>query len=208
METIKACQRIINSIFSNENGKSVQSILITSSVKGEGVSHIAASMGDFLAKYRHMKVCLVDASFTEPSLHKIFNLENDNGLINVIENPDTLNAMVRPTDTPNLSIITSGATGQEWLEALQLGNIQFIIQELKKKFDLVIFDSSAVSQNGHSLDIAPHVDGVILVVHAGHTRWEVVQDSRDQFEGVQAKLLGVVLNRRKFFIPSFLYRNL
>jgi len=208
METLKACQRIINSIFSNENGKSIQSILVTSSVRGEGVSRIAASMADYLAKYRHMKVCLVDASFTDPSLHKIFNLGNDLGLINVIENPDTLDAIVRPTDVPNLSVIPSGATGQEWLEALQLEDIQNIIQELKKKFDLVIFDSSAVSQNGHSLDIAPHVDGVILVVHAGHTRWEVVQDSKDQFDRVQAKLLGVVLNRRKLFIPDFLYRNL
>jgi len=95
METLKACQRIISSIFSNENGESVQSILITSSLKGEGTSRVAASLAEYLAKYRHMKVCLVDASFEDPTQHKIFKLENDSGLINVTENPETLNAMIR-----------------------------------------------------------------------------------------------------------------
>ncbi len=208
METLKACQRITNSIFSNENGKSVHSILVSSSVKGEGTSRIAASLANFLAKYRNMKVCLVDASFEDPSIHKIFKLDNNSGLINIVDKPETLSAMIRATDTANLSVITTGAAGPEWLEALQLGDVQALIQELKKKFDVVIFDSSAVSSNALSLDIAPHVDGVILVVHAGHTRWEVVQDAKDQFEGVQAKFMGVVLNRRKLFIPSFLYRNL
>ena len=208
METLKACQRIISSIFSNENGDSVQSILITSSLKGEGTSRVAASLAEYLAKYRHMKVCLVDASFEDPTQHKIFKLENDSGLINVTENPETLNAMIQTTGIPNLSVITTGAAGREWLEALQLENIQLIIKELEKNYDVVIFDSSAISHNSHSLDIAPHVDGVILIVHAGQTRWEVVQDSKEQFERVQAKLFGVVLNRRKFFIPNFLYRNL
>ena len=208
METLKACQRIINTIFPNGNGKSVQSILVTSSVKGEGASRIAASMAEFLAKYRNMKVCLIDASFEDPSLHTMYKLENDSGLINVIEKPDTLNSVIQSTDVPNLSLITSGVSGAEWLEVLQLGNIQPILQELNKEFDVVIIDSSAVSRNTHSLDIAPHVDGVILVIHAGHTRWEVVQDSKGQFERAQAKFLGVVLNRRKLFIPDFLYRNL
>jgi len=208
MEILKACQRISNSVFPNESEKPIQSLLVTSSVKGEGASRIASSLAEFLANYRNKKVCLIDASFEGPSLHKIFNLENDSGLLNATENPNTLDAMIRPTDTPNLSIITSGTTGRKWLEVLLLENIQSIIQELKTKFDVVIFDSSAISHNVHSLDIAPHVDGVILVVHAGHTRWEVVQDSKNQLDRVHANFMGVVLNRRKLFIPNFLYRSL
>jgi capsular exopolysaccharide synthesis family protein len=209
METLKACQRILNSALSGGNGeKSLSSLLFSSSNPGEGVSPIVASMGEFLSKYRQMKVCLVDGSLHNPSLHKIFDLENHMGLVDAAKNPDILPDIIQPTDIPKLSVVTSGNCNSRHMEELQQEDIQPIVAELKKKFDMLVFDSSAVSKNPHPLNIAPHVDGIILVIHAGRTRWEVIQDAKDQFSLVHGNFLGVVLNRRKFFIPNFIYKNL
>jgi len=47
-----------------------------------------------------------------------------------------------------------------------------------------------------------------LVVQAGETRRELVLDAQEQMIHAKVNLLGVVLNRRKYYIPDFLYKNL
>jgi Mrp family chromosome partitioning ATPase len=52
------------------------------------------------------------------------------------------------------------------------------------------------------------VDGSVLVVDAGDTRWQVVRHAADQFAAQDGTVLGVVLNNRRYYIPNFIYRKL
>ena len=79
-----------------------------------------------------------------------------------------------------------------------------LLQYPRHHYDFVIIDAAA-SSDGFAL--ARHVDGVILVVEAEYTRWPVVQNFKDRLVSSGANILGVVLNKRRYYIPSFLYHR-
>lgn len=76
---------------------------------------------------------------------------------------------------------------------------------MREQFDCTLLDAPPITLSPESASLARWTDGVVLVVHAGKTRWEVVQQAKTRLEEAGAKVLGVVLNRRKFVIPQFLY---
>ena len=72
----------------------------------------------------------------------------------------------------------------------------------------VIVDAPPVVLCPETLPLAPFVDGVVLVVHSGRTKRETVQRSIKQLQQIQGRVLGIVLNRKRYFIPDFIYRRL
>jgi len=81
-------------------------------------------------------------------------------------------------------------------------------ENLKKEFDLVLIDSSPLTLSPDGLAIASKVDGVILVVEAEKTRWQTVKKVRDNIAIVGGNILGVALNKRRYYIPQFIYKYL
>jgi tyrosine-protein kinase Etk/Wzc len=79
---------------------------------------------------------------------------------------------------------------------------------MRERFDFALLDAPPITLAPESASLARWADGVILVVHAGKTRWEVVEQAKVQLQLAGAKLLGVVLNRRRLAIPQWLYNSL
>ncbi len=208
MSALGPCQEIINSIWTDENKEDRKAILVTGSVKGEGVSGITFNLAMVLAEVRAAKVCLIDANFKNPSLHKRLKKENQTGFRDVLTGGSSLSDAIQQTEVTNFDIITNGAVDSGKSANVEPNNVRAIIEKLKTRYDFVILDSSSISQDTTPLVLAGQVDGVVLVVRAGKTRYEVVQRSREQLEFVRAQIFGIVLNRRKYFIPKFIYRNL
>jgi Mrp family chromosome partitioning ATPase len=79
---------------------------------------------------------------------------------------------------------------------------------MREQFDFTLLDAPPLTLDPESASLARWTDGVILVIHAGKTRWEVIEQAKSKLQLAGAKLLGVVLNRRKFPIPHWLYKYL
>jgi Mrp family chromosome partitioning ATPase len=79
---------------------------------------------------------------------------------------------------------------------------------MRSRFEYVLLDSAAVGLNPETTVLCDKVDAVVLVVRHGSTRREVVRKSKEMIERAGGRILGVVLNKRKFPIPEFLYRRL
>ncbi len=208
MSILGPCQEIINAVWTDENAADRKAVMITASVEGEGVTGLTCNLARVLAEIRGSKVCLIDGNFSNPSLHKALNIENELGFCNILSGECSLSDAIRQTDLPNFDIITVGTADNGKSHHVESNKVRAIIDKLKVKYDFILFDSSGVSQDTAPLVLAGQVDGVVLVVQAGKTRYEVVQKSKEQLEFVRAKVFGVVLNRRKYFIPKFIYRNL
>jgi Mrp family chromosome partitioning ATPase len=86
--------------------------------------------------------------------------------------------------------------------------VKSLISSLRERFDYVIVDSAPVGVSPESTTLCDKVDAVLLVVQHGHTRREIVKRTKDIIERAGGRLLGVILNKRKFPIPGFLYRRL
>ena len=82
------------------------------------------------------------------------------------------------------------------------------MESVTQLFNFVIFDSSPIGQYYDSIVLASHVDGVILVVEAEKTTYLEVERAKQMLAEAKVPVLGVVLNRRRFHIPHFLFQAL
>jgi capsular exopolysaccharide synthesis family protein len=153
-------------------------------------------------------VLLVDADLHQPSIHRYFGLELENGLAEMIEEKSDWREMARPVRDSNLQVITAGRTQLNPVELLGSERFRDLVETWKTEFRYVIFNSPAVLNYVDSLSLATVVDGVVLVVRAGQTRWDSAQRAKYKLSTAQANLLGVTLNRRKMDIPNGLYKRL
>jgi Mrp family chromosome partitioning ATPase len=92
--------------------------------------------------------------------------------------------------------------------SLEIGEVAALKSVLSATFDYVLIDAPAVADMSWAPAIGAMADGVILVVQAERTRWPVALNSRKEFEGSGAKVMGVFLNRRRYYIPSRIYRRI
>jgi len=83
-----------------------------------------------------------------------------------------------------------------------------LIEVLRKEFDWIIFDCAPINLYPDSTVLAPRVDGVVLVIQAENKRAEVAIQAKEHLEQAGAKILGAVLNRRRYIIPEIVYRRL
>ena len=173
-------------------------------VQGFVSFHTAVS----LAKGLENSVLLVDANFKRPLLHKLFNNPNTVGLSDILSAGVDIHRAIRPTYMPYLAFLPSGGPLMDPAQFFRSDRFGEILSEFRTRFDYVIFDTPPVSHFADCLVMGPKVDQVILVVRAHRTKRQVVEHAKDEITKHGGKLLGVVLNRRRFFIPDFIYKRL
>lgn len=185
----------------------LKTLLFSSSLSGEGTSTVLSDFAVTLGRDGFSTV-LIDGNLRRPSLHRRFNLMKLNGLTELIFGDIDLDEGLKKTEVPDLYVVTAGRSLSDPVFVLRSERLEKLIQDLKEDFDYVLIDSPPVNLYSDSIQLANIVDGVILVVRAEGTRLEVVQRVKEHLEELNAPLLGVVLNGRRYVIPDFLYKRL
>ena len=80
--------------------------------------------------------------------------------------------------------------------------------ELKNEFTYVIFDGAPINYYSDTILLGNLVEGIILTIYAGKTKREIVQNARFILDNAHINVIGVILNRRKYYIPEWIYRRL
>ncbi|HPN35752.1 MAG TPA: CpsD/CapB family tyrosine-protein kinase [bacterium] len=142
-------------------------------------------------------ILLIDAHLHKPSLHQILQLPLEGGLSDILEQQVDWRRQVKPLPGAALDVITAGKSRQNPAELLGTEDFRRFIQEVREQYRYVLIDTPAVLNYVDSLSVTAVVDGVILVVRAGQTRWEMAQNAKRKLLTAHATLLGVALNRRK-----------
>jgi capsular exopolysaccharide synthesis family protein len=117
-----------------------------------------------------------------------------------------INSAVIDTDTEKLALLPSGSIPPNPSELLGSQRMSFLISNLKKKYDILIFDTPPVLPASDALLLAPYTDGVLLIVKAGDVNRELIKKAVQQFKMAQANLLGVILNKVDARIGSYYYK--
>jgi protein-tyrosine kinase len=191
------------SLLSSARGKSVKSIFVTSSRAGEGKTTTAVAAAHALAA--RGKVLLVDANMRAPAVHTLFGLDRGPGLADVLLAKVQGAAILHSTEFANLTIALAG-------EAAPGASVSFdseaFARELagwKSAFDVVVLDGDSILSSSDAAALARLCDGVVLVAECEKTKWEVLELAKDKVQGVDGKVLGVILNKRRYYIPQGLY---
>lgn len=172
---------------------SLRSILITSPEPGEGKSAIVANLAQALANAGR-RVVVVDANLRRPIMHQILDVSNKVGLSNVLSQEWTVKEAVQTTRMPGVWVLTGGTPHPNPAQLLNSPGMPGLFEELAAPFDVVLLDSPPVLAVADATLLAPLVDGVLLAVGRAQTRRESIEAAIEQLAGVQARLLGVVVN--------------
>jgi len=195
-------------VSSNGSAKKALVLAVLSCRRNEGVSTIATNLSAWLAHHGNGDVLLVDANTAHPSVHRTFDTRLSPGLSNILEdgqgNGDTI------TDSPvrNLHILSAGSMDVSLSDIFDSERFTKQLKSIKESYRFVVVDLPAVSQTSIVPRVAGLCDSVIIVVEAERLRWEVIQRVKEQLEKAKADILGVVLNKRRFPIPNWLYQTL
>jgi protein-tyrosine kinase len=207
---VEEYQRMKYKIIHYDSDVIVKSILFCSPGRREGTSTVLIHFAQTLAVEGN-RVLLVDANLRNPYLHQTFHLPRENGLVEMIFSGISLRNLdhfIKATNLENLFVITGGqpyANPNSLLESGYLGDLN---EHLKRQWDWILFDCPPMNAYSDSIALACQADGIVIVVQAEKTRWEVVRGTRDRLENCGGKVLGIVLNKRRFHIPDWIYKKL
>jgi capsular exopolysaccharide synthesis family protein len=207
---VEEYQRMKHKIIHYDPDVIVKSMLFCSPGRREGTSTVLIHFAQTLAAEGN-RVLLVDGNLRNPYLHQAFRVPRENGVSEVLLSR-TLSRSIQPyikrTNQENLGIITSGQPHPNPNSLLQSDYFHTFTDHLKEQWDWVLFDCPPVNSYSDSTALACKADGIVLVVQAEKTRWEVVQDARQRLEHCGGRVLGVVLNKRQFHIPNWIYNRI
>jgi capsular exopolysaccharide synthesis family protein len=188
--------------------RSIKTIMFTSTAHGDGSSFTAVSFATSLAKDCLLNVLLIDANLRSPRFHEVFNIHQNNGLSAILNKGEDEKCFVRKVGYGNLYVIPCRGNNIGPLNLFESIRFEKMLQIMREKFDYVILDTPPVNKYEDPVVIASKVDGVILVIEADKTRKQVAIQAKQEMEKAGAKVLGVILNRRKHYIPEWIYKRL
>jgi capsular exopolysaccharide synthesis family protein len=190
----EAYRRLRTNILALSSESSLRTLMITSAERGEGKSSVAANLALTFAKSGR-RVLLIDSDLRLPALHKLFDLPNQVGLCDVLDQPVALEEALQNGGTAGLYVLASGPQPQNPTELLGSAPMQELIERLSQQFDVVLVDTPCLLSVTDAAVVGPLVDGVLLVVSRGQARRETVRAALGQLADVRANTIGVIVNR-------------
>ena len=190
----EAFRSIRTSILLSFSGNPPKKIAISSPNPAEGKTMIAINTAIAFSQMG-AQVLIIEADLRKPRAHRIFDHENGLGLSNFLSGHAELDSIIKKTGIPNLSCILAGTLPPNPSELLGSCIFKDMIESLSDRFDHIILDAPPILGFADSVILSTSVDGVILVVQGGKTPRETLQRAKDVLVQVNAKILGVVINR-------------
>lgn len=184
-----------NLLFSSVD-EPVKSILMTSSMSGEGKSFVSANLAIAFAQ-TGVKVLIVDCDLRRGRQHKIFNIDNEQGLSNLLLDDVDKNykKYVKKTRYENIYVLPMGIVPPNPSELLASAKNKQLAKILKQKFDLVIYDGVPVGGLTDSIIMADLVDKIVIVSAYKITPVEFLANTNKALEKFKDKIAGVILNK-------------
>jgi len=195
----------IDALLNNSPKKVIQFI---GSQVGEGTSTIAREFARIAAVKLHKDVLLLDADRCKPSQHQYFEIRSRFGWVEALQEGKNLEEAFSQFGNSRLYVSPSCNSASFTPEIFDSCQIDDFWKLLRQRFDLVLIDSAPLALSPDGLAFAPKVDGVVLVVEANKTRWRVAENLKESILKVGGSPLGIVFNKRRYFIPKFLYKRL
>lgn len=152
--------------------------------------------------------CIIDADLRGPSLHRHFGIENGKGLAEAVSQSGPVRDFMQPVNGGKLWIMTAGAGAANVYSLLTSEALSTRMAELRSEFDNVLIDSPAVNLYADAVALGKLSDGLILVLQSNATRREAARRAKEIIEVGHVRLLGAVLNKRRFPVPAGIYGKL
>ena len=181
-----------NILFSRKDDK-LNTVSVVSGGAGEGKSTTLFNLAVIFAQ-NSARVLLVDSDLRRPSLHKILKVSNATGLTNYLLNQQTLEQVIQTTPQPGLDFLPSGKLPSSSMGVLSSSKMKDLVNELKRRYDFVFFDSPPIMGVSDASILASQVDMVLQVIQYRRYPQPMTIRAKQMIQKVGGNLIGIVLN--------------
>lgn len=195
-----------NSIDSLLENNAKRSILFTSAAPGDGTTTVANNYAALIAMKGDVRVLLVEMNARKPALARRFGLTGQ-GMTHYLSGRVALTNIVNRTGA-GYDVVHVGDHDPGQIQLLAQKGFPPFMKEAHQRYDVVIVDAPPVFSAPETPPLTPMVDGVVVVLKCNKTKRELVQRSLAMIKQSRGNILGVVLNRKKYYIPEFIYKRL
>ncbi|MBD3374908.1 polysaccharide biosynthesis tyrosine autokinase [candidate division KSB1 bacterium] len=177
----------------SKKSKAIQTLVLTSVGPEEGKSFTASNLAIIMGQQRS-NTLLVDADLRRGVLHNTFGIKKSPGFTNYLSGNATLSSVVQTTHIPNLSVISCGQMLPNPSELLGSFQMKRFLEEARRKFDFIIFDTPPLEAATDAVVLGTQVDAVAIVARSGMTNKHQAEEKIKVFRQVPVNLVGVVVN--------------
>jgi succinoglycan biosynthesis transport protein ExoP len=188
-ESVDALRTILTR---SEAGESNRVLMITSARDREGKTLLATFLANSLTRAGR-RTLLVDADLRRPSIHELLALPGEPGLSEVIRGEAAVEDMIQIEEVTGLSVLPAGQCDSQVIQALARFDFAGLFEKLRQHFDFIIIDSCPVLPVADSLEIAQHVDSVLVSIRFPVSRVPQVHAACERLRAVKARILGTVV---------------
>lgn len=182
---------------------------VTSCRRGEGVSTVAAQLAVTLAHRNSGRVLLIDTDFgSAAGIPQLFGIDVTSGLSDIIAGGNINTAFIRPSTFERLDILAAGQTYCNLSRLSESQQFKTLLAVLLREYHSVVIDTPPLEEEGTLTTLTSVAAGVIMVIEAEGVRWQVAGRAVERLRQTESNILGVVLNKRRYYIPDWLYRRL
>ncbi len=205
-ETLRYFKGIIGQIEIALPERQCRVLMLTSSLEKEGTTAVTTALGLVIASTMGRKTLLVDCNPIHPDIGQIFG-NAGMGLNEYIARIADKTQTIYQTPLENLFVMP---IGHKFTTLAAFGNpsLKGGIDMLREDFQYVLIDAAPLGIDPDMTLLCDKVDGVVLIIRHGKTRRETATRTKEMIERAGGRIIGVILNRRKFPIPAFLYNRL
>jgi len=184
-----------------------KTILVTSSVYGEGCTTIATHLARIRTKAYNEKILLIESHVKNSSGSFDSPLSEPPGLSDILFKGVSLEEVVRPSTPQNLHFMGPGLEKLGSLSLPKIEALKQLLQKAKERYDFILFDGPPVLEYPEIGILANQFEGTLLVIQANKTTRGDVERATRVILNVGGKLIGCILNRKQNFVPKRIYQK-
>jgi protein-tyrosine kinase len=185
-----------------------QLIQFMGSRRGEGVSTIIREFAQVAVERHGKSVLILDSAYQDPARTVNINVTCEYGWLDLMEKGELIDKAIYRIGDSNLYFAPIAIQASFAAAVKDLSSTVTLWEKLRERFDLILIDSSSDDSISESIALSRNVDGVVLVIEAEKTRRKVAESVKSRIMANGGTILGVVLNKRRHYIPDFLYKKL
>ncbi|MES9970505.1 MAG: XrtA-associated tyrosine autokinase [Candidatus Thiodiazotropha sp.] len=173
-------------------------VSISSSLPSEGKTFTAFNLALSISTELDSTVLLIDGDVLRYSLSKLIGIQDEKGLIDILEDKNcTVGDVLLETQIPKLKIIGAGKRSDKSTELLASKEMEDLLNELAVRYQdrIIIFDSPPLLSTSESIVLNQHMGQVLIVVEAGGTPVDAIKDTLSRLDSDKA--IGLVLNKSR-----------
>ena len=192
-ESFRAIRSSLQFLYKKQNVEGAKTLMITSSVSGEGKTFCSINIATVFA-LSEKKTVIVGLDLRKPKLFEEFNLNNDKGVVNYLINESSVEEITNATEIPFLDVILSGPIPPNPAELIISERLGDLMRELKQKYDYIILDTPPVGLVSDALELDQYCDVTLYIVRQNFSKKDMITLLNNRVKRGELKNTSIVLN--------------